>query len=80
MSTGPPACASPAVDPDWWDAASPRADRWRAVALCRSCPISLACLEQARLQPPRGLIQAGLRWDKNGTPHDPFPANPAQKD
>lgn len=80
MSTGVPACASPAVNPDWWDAASPRADRQRAVALCHGCPIRPACLQQARLQPPRGLIQAGLRWDKRGQPHTPFPAAPTRKD
>lgn len=80
MSTGFPACASPTVNPDWWDAASSRADRHRAVTLCHRCPIHRACLEQARRQPPRDLIQAGLRWDKRGQPHDPFPTASARKE
>lgn len=61
-----PACCD---DPDMWDAARPKHDQRYAARTCQRCPVRASCERLARRKPPRGLIQAGFRWDLNGKPH-----------
>lgn len=61
-----PACCD---DPELWDAARPKHEQRYAVRVCQQCPFRKSCRDLANSNPPKGLIQAGLLWDKNGLPH-----------
>jgi hypothetical protein len=57
------------ADPDMWDMSAEKSDRVAAMRICRECPVLAQCFEDARDNPPYGLIQAGLGW-RGGQPVD----------
>jgi hypothetical protein len=49
-------------DPDCWDMSAEQRQRVHALAVCLACPVYGPCLEDAKLDPPKGLIQAAFGW------------------